>query len=160
MRLENLEAFITRFEEVVSATIAERCLTPEIEINAELNIEDITPRFFNVLKQFSPFGPHNMKPIFVTKQVRDSGWSKVVGNDHFKFSVKKENSYTLGGVGFGMASLSETVKSGKPFDLCYTLEENEWNGRKRIEMLVKDVQLDASEKNQPLGLVSEQNKGS
>ena len=73
--------------------------------------------------------------------------------------MKKENSYTLGGVGFGMASVSEMVKSGKPFDLCYTLEENEWNGRKRIEMLVKDVQLETSEKNQPLGLVSEQNKG-
>ena len=139
LRKENLSAFISKFEEVVSTTIEERLLTPEIEINSELNIEDITPKFYNVLKQFAPFGPYNMKPIFVTKQVNDTGWSKIVGQEHLKFSIKKSNSPSLGGVGFGMASFFNTVKAGQPFDVCYTLEENEWNGRKRIEMNVKDV---------------------
>lgn len=145
MRLENLEAFMQRFEEVVSTTIQERHLTPEIEINAELKIEDITQKFFSVLKQFAPFGPHNMKPVFVTRQVTDTGWSRVVGQDHLKFSVKKESSPSLGGVGFGMASYLEIVKSGRPFDVCYTLEENEWNGKKRIEMTVKDVKMQLDE---------------
>ena len=124
---------------MVSSTIEERCLTPELEINAELSIEDITPKFYSVLRQFAPFGPNNMKPVFVTRQVKDSGWSKIVGQEHLKFSVKRESSQILGGVGFGMARLNDLIKSGEPFDVCYNLEENEWNGRRRIEMNVRDV---------------------
>jgi len=138
MRLENLNAFMQRFEEVVSSTIEERYLTPEIEINAELQMEDITPKFFNVLRQFAPFGPQNMKPVFMTTQVFDTGWSRIVGQEHLKFSLKKGTG-SLSGIGFGMASLLPMVKSGQPFQICYNLDENEWNGRKRIEMTVKDV---------------------
>jgi single-stranded-DNA-specific exonuclease len=138
LRHENLEAFTRRFEEVVSSTITEQLLTPEIEINARLHPRDVTPKFYHILRQFGPFGPENMKPLFVSEGVVDSGWSKVVGEDHLKFSVKKEEA-GLQGVGFGMASQIHKVKSGRPFDVCYTLEENEWNGRKRIEMIVKDI---------------------
>lgn len=138
LKPENLEAFKMKFEEVVSSTIDERLLTPEIEINAELHPRDVTPKFYNILRQFGPFGPENMKPLFVTQGVTDSGWSKVVGDQHLKFSVKKDDTI-LQGVGFGMADYISMVKSGAPFDICYTLEENEWNGRKRIEMVVKDL---------------------
>ncbi|HUM45958.1 MAG TPA: single-stranded-DNA-specific exonuclease RecJ [Chitinophagales bacterium] len=138
MRLENLTAFTQRFEEVVSSTIEERYLTPEIEINAVLEMEDITPKFFSVLKQFAPFGPQNMKPVFTTSGVSDTGWSRIVGTEHLKFSLKKGNG-SLNGIGFGMGSLLPVVKSGHPFDICYNLDENEWNGRKRIEMNVKDI---------------------
>lgn len=138
MRIENLNAFMQRFEEVVSSTIEERYLTPEIEINAELQMEDITPKFFSVLKQFAPFGPQNMKPTFMTTQVTDTGWSRIVGQEHLKFSLKKGNG-SLNGIGFGMGSSLPVVKSGQPFDICYNLDENEWNGRKRIEMNVKDI---------------------
>jgi single-stranded-DNA-specific exonuclease len=138
MKRDNIDAFRERFEEVVASTIDERLLIPEIEINAVLEPEDITPKFYNILRQFGPFGPQNMKPLFVTKGVSDSGWSKVVGTDHLKFYLKK-NGASLQGVGFGMGARLERIRSSGPFDICYSLEENEWNGRKRIEMLVKDI---------------------
>lgn len=138
LKHENLEAFSAKFESVVSSTIEERYLTPEIQINAELHPKDVTPKFYNILNQFSPFGPLNMKPVFITHGVTDTGWSKVVGNDHLKFSVKKDGAQ-LQGVGFGFANYLNKVKSGQPFDICYTLEENEWNGKKRVEMMVRDL---------------------
>jgi single-stranded-DNA-specific exonuclease len=138
MKAENYDAFKAKFEEVVSSTIRDEQLTPEIEISSELHPKDITPKFYNVLRQFGPFGPENMKPYFLTEGVTDSGWSKVVGTDHLKFSVRKDDTI-LQGVGFGMAEQISKVKSGRPFDICYTVEENEWNGRKRIEMIVKDM---------------------
>jgi single-stranded-DNA-specific exonuclease len=139
LKMENLEAFIQRFEEVVSSTIEERYLTPEIEISAELNIDEVTPKFYRILKQFAPFGPQNMKPIFLTRQVSDTGWSRIIGEEHLKLSVKKESFISLRGIGFGMASSVDIVKSPGPFDVCYTIEENEWNGTKRIEMNVQDL---------------------
>ena len=138
MRLENITAFTQRFEEVVSSTIEERYLTPEIEINATLEMEDITTKFFSLLKQFEPFGPQNMKPVFLTTSVQDTGWSRIVGTDHLKFSLKKGKG-SLNGIGFGMGAHLELVKSGQPFDICYNLDENEWNDTKKIEMTVKDV---------------------
>jgi single-stranded-DNA-specific exonuclease len=138
MKHDNLDAFRRRFEEVVATTIDERLLIPEIEINAALDPADVTPKFYNILRQFGPFGPQNMKPLFVTQGVVDNGWTKVVGSDHIRFYVKK-NEANLQGVGFGMAEHISKIKSGEPFDICYSLEENEWNGRKRIEMLVKDI---------------------
>ncbi len=134
----NYEAFKEKFEEVVSSTIEERYLTPEIEINAELHPKDITPRFFNILQQLAPFGPQNMKPVFVTHGVVDKGWSRVVGNEHLKLSVEKDG-VQLHGMAFGQGRHIERVKSGEPFDICYTLEENEWQGRKKIEMMVTDL---------------------
>ncbi|MEP7127210.1 MAG: single-stranded-DNA-specific exonuclease RecJ [Chitinophagales bacterium] len=138
MRIENLSAFTQRFEEVVSSTIEERYLTPEIEINAILEMEDITPKFYSMLKQFAPFGPQNMKPVFMTSGVEDTNWSRIVGTDHLKFSLKKGIG-SLNGIGFGMGSFLPLVKSKQPFDICYNLDENEWNDKKRIEMTVKDV---------------------
>jgi len=138
LRPENFEAFKMKFEEVVSATIGERSLTPEIEISSELHPKEVTPKFYNILRQFGPFGPENMRPLFITEGVTDTGWSKVVGTEHLKFSVKKDEAM-LQGVGFGMAEHIAKVKSGAPFDICYALEENEWNGRKRVEMVVKDI---------------------
>lgn len=138
MRLENVIPFTEKFESVVSSTIRENSLTPEIEINATLDLEEITAGFFNILKQFAPFGPHNMNPVFMTAGVQDTGWSKVVGTDHLKFSLKKGNS-SINGIGFGMGSKLDIVKKGQPFDICYHLDENEWNGNKRIEMYVKDI---------------------
>lgn len=138
MKRDNLDAFRRRFEEVVATSIDERLLIPEIEINAALDPADVTPKFYNILRQFGPFGPQNMKPLFVTQGVVDNGWTKVVGTDHIRFYVKK-NEANLQGVGFGMAEHISKIKSGEPFDICYSLEENEWNGRKRIEMLVKDI---------------------
>ncbi len=138
LKPENLEAFKIKFEKVVASTITEQMLTPEIEINAVIDPVDVTPKFYNILNQFAPFGPMNMKPVFATYGVVDTKWSKVVGNDHLKLSVKK-NEKQLNGIAFGMGEKFAKVQSGEPFDVCYTLEENEWNGKKSIEMLVRDI---------------------
>ena len=79
-----------------------------------------------------------MKPVFLTTSVQDTGWSRIVGTDHLKFSLKKGKG-SLNGIGFGMGAHLELVKSGQPFDICYNLDENEWNDTKKIEMTVKDV---------------------
>jgi single-stranded-DNA-specific exonuclease len=86
----------------------------------------------------APFGPGNMKPVFVTRGVSDNGWSKIVKEEHIKFSVKKNGSNVMDGIGFGLADKLSLVKSG-PFDIAYHLEENVWNEKVSLQMMVKDV---------------------
>jgi single-stranded-DNA-specific exonuclease len=86
----------------------------------------------------APFGPENMKPVFVTRGVTDNGWSKIVKEDHIKFSVKKSRSAVIDGIGFGLAPKFSLVKSN-PFDIAYQIDENEWQGNVRLQMMVKDV---------------------
>lgn len=138
MQPENVEAFSLKFEEVVTGRITEEQLVPELEIDAEIELSDITPKFFSIIQQMAPFGPENMKPVFVTKQVSDNGWSKIVKLDHVKFSVKKKDSAVIDGIGFGLAPKFEMIKSG-PFDIVYQIDENEWQGNVRLQMMVKDV---------------------
>jgi single-stranded-DNA-specific exonuclease len=133
---ENVEAFSLKFEEVVTGRITEDQLIPELEIDAEIELEDITPRFYSIIMQMAPFGPENMKPVFVTRGVTDNGWSKIVKEDHIKFSVKKNRSAVLDG--FGLAPKFEMIKA-RPFDIAYQIDENEWQGNVRLQMMVKDV---------------------
>ena len=137
MQPENVEAFALRFEEVVTGKITDEQLVPELEIDAEIELEEITPKFFRLINQMAPFGPENMKPVFVTRQVKDSAWSKIVKEDHIKFSVKK-NRTVIDGIGFGLAPKFELVKTS-PFDIVYQIDENEWQGTVRLQMIVKDV---------------------
>jgi single-stranded-DNA-specific exonuclease len=134
---ENLHAFSARFEEVVSAKITDAHLVPELEIDAELELTEITPRFYSILQQMAPFGPENMRPVFVTRQVGNSGYSKIVKEDHIKFSVRK-NGGSMDGIGFGLAPKYNLVQSG-PFDITYQIDENEWQGNVRLQLLVKDI---------------------
>ncbi len=136
----NLNAFIEKFEAIVSNTIDKKLLTPEITVDANLSFTDINYPFFNLLQQFAPFGPQNMKPVFRTTQVVDSGYSKIVGERHLKLSIKHQGSQTINGIAFGMANYIDVVKKGN-FDVCYTLEENEWQGNKSIQLNVKDIHL-------------------
>lgn len=135
---ENVDAFSARFEEVVTQRITESQLTPELEIDAEIDLKDITPGFWNIIKQMAPFGPHNMKPTFVTKGVYDTGWSKIVKEDHIKFSIRQNHGERMDGIGFRMAQKMNLVKSGA-FDIAYHIEENEWNGNISMQMAVKDI---------------------
>ena len=135
---ENVTAFQEKFEEVVSNRITEEQLIPELEIDAEIELTDITPRFFDVIKQMAPFGPGNMKPVFATTGVSDTGWSKIVKEEHIKFSIKKNGSPVMNGIGFGLADKINLVKEG-PFDLAYHVEENEWNGTVSLRLVVKDL---------------------
>lgn len=135
---ENVDSLIARFEEVVSNRITDEHLIPEIEIDAVLPLEDITPKFYSIIQQMAPFGPENMNPVFVTKEVMDSGWSKTVKEDHVKFSIRKQTGELMDGIGFNLARKMDIIKGG-PFDIAYHIDENEWQGNVKLQMVVKDV---------------------
>ena len=140
---EKVEAFCQRFEEVVSASIHPDLLIPEIIIDTEINFNDITPSFYKILCQMEPFGPDNLRPVFITRNVLDTGYSKIVKEKHLRFVVK-QNGVTLTGIGFDLAGKMPLLGSGKPVDLVYKLEENEWNGQKSLQLRVIDVKQSQS----------------
>lgn len=142
MRVENVEAFSKKFENVVASSIAVRSLTPEIEYDAEIPLRLITPKFFNVLKQFSPFGPGNMSPIFMSKNVWDVGDVMIVGNNHLKLSLtQEEGGRIFKAIAFGLGEYYNKVSQGISFDLCYTVEENYYNGHLNLQLNIKDIQF-------------------
>jgi single-stranded-DNA-specific exonuclease len=137
---ENYESFKNKFEEVVEKTIDKKLLTPEISIDAEINLSEITPKFFRIIQQMAPFGPQNMKPFFKSTCVRDNGYGKQVGVDktHLKLNVfQGDNKQTFNSIGFNLGNKMKFVKDD--FDIVYALDENEWNGRKTIQLLLKDL---------------------
>lgn len=138
MQKENFENFSKQFEKTVSERITPEQLIPELEIDAEINLEDINSKFYSIIQQMAPFGPENMKPIFVSKQVRDSGWSKIVKEEHLKFSIRKKDNTNIDGIGFRMADKLSIVKSGA-FDIAYHISENIWNDKVSLQVMVKDV---------------------
>jgi len=135
---DKVEALSQKFDEVVSARITDEQLIPELEIDAEIELEDINPKFFSILEQMAPFGPENMRPVFVTKGVSDSNWSKIVKEEHIKFSVRKNGSNSVDGIGFRLAPKFNLVKTGL-FDIAYQIDQNEYMGNVRLQMLVKDI---------------------
>ncbi len=139
---ENYQLFKDDFEKVVQKTIPTDLLTPEISIDAEIDFSDITPKLMRILKQFEPFGPENMTPVFLTKQVKDSGYGKSIGQneEHLKLFVKQNNSEGIAAIGFGLGNKLETIKNRNPFDLVYSIDENEWNGTTTIQLRLKDIQ--------------------
>ena len=143
---KDFQNFKAQFEKVVSETIDERLLTPEIRIDCELDLADITPKFFRILKQFAPFGPGNMHPTFITKNVRDTGYGKCVGQDdaHLKLSVQpanlpKTDRRGIGAIGFNLGSKCDLTTNRKPFDIVYSIDENEWNGTVSLQLKLKDL---------------------
>ncbi len=145
MKPELLEEFILKFEEVVSQTIAPDMLTPEIEIDTTLSLQAINPRFYHILQQLEPFGPGNMRPVFISRNVSDTGFSKLVKDSHIKFHIYQQTSAPVSGIGFGLGSKYAIVNSGQPFDIVYTLYENDWNGQRSIEMKVIDISPSSSQ---------------
>ena len=143
IREENYELFKAAFDKVVSERITEAQKTEVIEIDAELDFSDITTGFNNILKQFEPFGPENMSPLFVTKNVMDRGYSKAVGseNEHLKLHMctEKEKLSEMNGIAFKFGFHSEYVNKGLAFDICYAIQENEWKGKRSIQLAVKDI---------------------
>ena len=142
---ENLEAFKLRFEEVVNNTLSPEVMTPEIEIDAEIDFgKHITPKFLRILKQFGPFGPENNMPVFMSHSLVDTGYPRVVGTNHLKFNVISllSRSRSFPAIGFQLGKHFPRVKKGEPFTICYTLEENYWNGRTDIQINVKDLRFD------------------
>ena len=138
---ENYPAFKAAFEKQVKDTIQPEMLTPEIEIDAEINFADITPKFFRILKQFEPFGPQNMTPTFLTKNVIDTGYGKTMGKDdeHLRLFVKQNSSEGLAAIGFGLGNKIALTKDQQPFEIAYCIDENEWNGNITTQLRLKSL---------------------
>jgi single-stranded-DNA-specific exonuclease len=139
---ENVEKFTEKFEDVVSANVTDEMLIPEITIDAALNFSEINQTFFNIISQMEPFGPENMRPVFVARNVTNSGYSKLLKDQHVKFEVK-QNGVAMSGIGFNMPEKAGLVFSGKPFDIVFTLDENEFNGNTKLQMMVMDCKPSA-----------------
>jgi len=137
---ENYENFKKKFEEVVAKTIDKALLTPEISIDAEIDLSEITPKFFRIIQQMAPFGPMNMKPTFTSTCVRDNGYGKQVGAEktHLKLNIfQGDNQKTYNAIGFNLGDKMDFVQND--FDIVYALDENEWNGYKTVQLLLKDL---------------------
>ncbi len=144
MKIENIEKFRSRFNEVVSSMISSEQQIPKIEIDAKLSFKEITPNFFNIIRQFAPFGPGNMTPVYVTEHVMDTGFTRAVGNDqtHLQLNVKDSSHVRMKGIAFGIAQkyLPE-IKKNKSFDICYSIEENEWQGNVSLQLMVREIKI-------------------
>ena len=141
MKEENYEAFKARFEQVVGLTIQPEMLIPKIRIDSELLIDTISAKFYRILRQFEPFGPGNMTPIFMTKNIQGNDTIRPIGNDggHLKMLVKSTNANVVyEAIGFGFGKETETLKKST-FDICYTIDENEFRGEKKIQLRIRDI---------------------
>jgi single-stranded-DNA-specific exonuclease len=140
MATDKVDAFCERFEEVVQSTLHPDLLIPEIVIDAAIDFRDIRQPFYNILCQMEPFGPDNLRPTFVAKRVYNSGYSKVVKEQHLRFDLY-QNGVRLNGIGFGMADKMCLLTENKPVDIIFKIEENEWNGQKNLQLKVIDCRL-------------------
>ncbi len=138
LALDKVESFRKKFEEVVASTIDPELLIPEIVIDTEINFSDITPTFFSIISQMEPFGPENLRPVFIARSVTDTGYSKVVKELHLKFSLQ-QNGRVFSGIGFNMAGKMPLLENKKPVDVVFKLDENEWNGQTTLQLRVIDV---------------------
>jgi single-stranded-DNA-specific exonuclease len=141
LKEENYAAFKEAFERTVEETIHPDLLTPEITVDAEINLTDINEKLIRILNQFEPFGPQNMTPVFMTKGLKDSGYAKGIGadEDHLKLYVKQNNSPGFGAIGFGLGKKLDLAKNQQPFDAVYCIDENEFNGKVSVQLRLKDI---------------------
>lgn len=146
LKPEKLNKFIAKFEKYASERITEEMLVPEIEIDQELFISDINFKFYRIVKQFAPFGPGNMSPIFLTSNVIDTGYAKLVGKNgqnHLKFSVvhPDRTGNPVPAIAFNQGNHYEKMKAGLPFSICYHIDENTWLGNTSLQLRVKDIKF-------------------
>jgi single-stranded-DNA-specific exonuclease len=135
--------FKAQFEKVVSQTIDPKLLNPEVTIDMELDMGDITPKFYRILKQFAPFGPGNRQPVFMTHNLKDTGYGKCVGEDktHLRITVKQGDSKAFVGIGFGLGDKKNIACSNQPFKAAYVIDENEWQGTVNLQLRLKDISV-------------------
>ncbi|MDD6723717.1 MAG: single-stranded-DNA-specific exonuclease RecJ [Bacteroidales bacterium] len=145
MKEENIPEFTRRFEEYVAANILPNQLTPQLDIDAIINFAQITPEFVSMLRLFNPFGPGNQKPVFCSRNVKDFGTGKLVGKnlEHIKLELVDDTSgKVLNGIAFNMARYFDHIHAGKPFDICFTIEENKHrNAGSTLQLMVKQIHL-------------------
>lgn len=141
LKEENYEAFKQAFEDEVSKTIDRSLLIPEIKIDSNIDLNDITPKFYRIIKQFAPFGPGNMTPVFMTENLKDTGYGKCVGDDktHLRITVTQPNANSLVAIGFGMGDKIDIITNKKEFKAVYSIDENEWNGNTSLQLKLRDI---------------------
>ncbi len=138
---ENIAAFADRFEEVVSATIKPEQLVQQILIESELHLSQVEPKFFRILNMFAPFGPENMAPVFLSRNVYVSGIAGLVGGNHIKMTVIQQGSPGFESIAFGHGEYVDQIKKDVPFDICYTIEENSWRDKRSIQLNIKGIRF-------------------
>ncbi|OUS01535.1 single-stranded-DNA-specific exonuclease RecJ [Flavobacteriales bacterium 33_180_T64] len=140
LKPENYEAFKKAFEAEVSNTIDRNLLSPEIKIDAQIELREITPKFYRILHQFSPFGPGNMAPIFMTENLRDTGYGKCVGEDdkHLRLTAEQGNERIIS-IGFNLGNKIDLIKNRNRFDAVYSIDENHWQGRVSLQLKLRDI---------------------
>jgi single-stranded-DNA-specific exonuclease len=145
LKEENYHNFKNAFEKVVQETIHPDLLIPEITVDSEIDFANITPKLSRILKQFEPFGPQNMTPVFLTKNVKDTGYGKPMGQDdeHLRLFVKQNNSEGIAAIGFGLGNKLDLTTHQKPFQTVYCIDENEWNGKLSLQLRLKDIKSDS-----------------
>ncbi|HLA55791.1 MAG TPA: DHHA1 domain-containing protein, partial [Flavobacterium sp.] len=138
---ENYPLFKDAFEKIVRDTIHPDLLVPEVSIDAEIDFSDIDSKLIRILKQFEPYGPQNMTPVFLTKNVKDTGYGKMMGEDnsHLKLFVKQEGSEGIPAIGFGLGKKLGITQNRQPFEAVYCIDENEWNGAVSLQLRLKDI---------------------
>jgi single-stranded-DNA-specific exonuclease len=141
LKEENYQAFKNKFEDVVKNSIPEQLRTAEITIDVEINLNQINEKFFRILKQFEPFGPNNMSPVFMSKNVNDTGYAKTLGknDEHLKLFIKQNKSEGFAAVGFNLAKKMNVISNQKTFDAVYSIDENEWNGNVTLQLKLRDL---------------------
>ena len=140
LEANNVDAFCQKFEEIVEATIHPELLIPEIVIDAEISFRDVRRPFYEILCQMEPFGPGNCRPVFIARNVYNTGYSKIVKDTHLRFSLKHDG-IILTGIGFGMAEKMPLLEANKPLDVIFKIDENEWNGEKTLQLKIIDLKL-------------------
>ena len=143
LKAENFEKFKICFEKFVAENITEEQMTPSINADLLIEIKDINQKFYKILKQFAPYGPGNMKPVFISRHVFDNGHGKTVGKngEHLKLKIIQHigDNLTMDAIGFGFGHFFEQIKNYQPFDVCYTIEENTFMGHTNLQMMIKDI---------------------
>jgi len=144
LKKENLNDFIHAFENEVSKSIKDDQLIPEIHVDSEIRLNEIDAKLVRIINQFSPFGPKNNEPAFISRDIKDNGYGRIVGNkkEHLRLEIiDDQDKYSISGIGFGLAQHYNKIIDNHSFDICYTIDENIWNGKKQIQLKLKDIKL-------------------
>lgn len=145
----NLETFRNRINEIAKKKLSDEDFKPELTIDGEIDLEHIDLRFWKLLTQFEPFGPGNLRPVFVSRDICIEGVPTIVGNGHLKMKVSQNGSGVFDAIGFNMHDFLPAIRNcdDNNIDIAYVLEENFWNGRRSIQMRLKDIHVEPRTKN-------------
>ena len=145
IEINNINKFKQRFEKIVEQNITEEQLIPHLQIDSEIEFREITEKFFNILRQFQPFGPQNLAPIFVARDIKDTGDARLVGanKEHIKLSLRQKDNteQVFPGIAFQQANHYSSIHKGKPFDICFSVEENNFRGNRNLQLNIKDIKI-------------------